>query len=501
MLPDLSFHSIADALRQSALAMAMGETHDDTVRLLRLTYGIARKKQNFELTFTQARALVAILSITFLRRPGLAMHLLVRLQEAITRYSNKTTIHKLYAELLVHAHRHACAHGCNRLQFHFMQQILGDHRYTRAGFAYLEELQLVGSHTSPPLLTKPDLVLGNTFQQLDMPPLPLLGAVHPVFAKLGQPTVIEPPTAYTLKDCWLYRRDRLIAGLTGNREVLSAASNDQAQLLRIDDEIPESALARAPSVDEPVFWPGDKFSVNAIAHFYLDWLGRMLIWRQYYRGETHLVVDTCSKSYIAHHLTAIAANRPVIRYPVTQLVHFRKLTLLNTSVQHLHHPLHGRHPEIVALYESFRDQFTQLPHSKTPEKVYLTRSNEHGRKLVGEPKLLRYLEAGGFHIEDPGLLTPAEQIHLFRGARVIIAPHGGALANLLFCHPDTRVLELFPPQGGSAAYFQVCTAFGFEYSYATAQDSVSLETMPVAANEQNIEFNIARLIATIEDWL
>ena len=37
-----------------------------------------------------------------------------------------------------------------------------------------------------------------------------------------------------------------------------------------------------------------------------------------------------------------------------------------------------------------------------------------------------------------------DQILLFQSAEFIITPHGAGLANLLFCEPETKVIELMP---------------------------------------------------------
>ena len=44
---------------------------------------------------------------------------------------------------------------------------------------------------------------------------------------------------------------------------------------------------------------------------------------------------------------------------------------------------------------------------------------------------------------DPGTLSVQEQIDVFSGAEVIIAPHGAALTNITFSRPGVRVLEMF----------------------------------------------------------
>jgi hypothetical protein len=52
------------------------------------------------------------------------------------------------------------------------------------------------------------------------------------------------------------------------------------------------------------------------------------------------------------------------------------------------------------------------------------------------------------HVSDEyQLLSPREQAALFHSADVVIAPHGGALANLIFCRPGTRIIELTDEPG------------------------------------------------------
>ena len=59
-----------------------------------------------------------------------------------------------------------------------------------------------------------------------------------------------------------------------------------------------------------------------------------------------------------------------------------------------------------------------------------------------------------------------EQIDLFAGARLVIAQHGAALANLVWCSPQTRVLEIVPcqPIGVDLDYFKrLSNSFGLRY--------------------------------------
>ncbi|MGV3773073.1 MAG: glycosyltransferase family 61 protein [Verrucomicrobiales bacterium] len=77
-------------------------------------------------------------------------------------------------------------------------------------------------------------------------------------------------------------------------------------------------------------------------------------------------------------------------------------------------------------------------------RIYVSRSKCQSRKVLNEPEVLAFLERHGFKrvfLED---LPFAEQATIFRGAKLIVAPHGAGLANVAFCDPGLTLIELFP---------------------------------------------------------
>jgi hypothetical protein len=55
-----------------------------------------------------------------------------------------------------------------------------------------------------------------------------------------------------------------------------------------------------------------------------------------------------------------------------------------------------------------------------------------------------------------------EQFRVFASARLVIAQHGAALANLVFCHPGTKVLEIFPADSWNC-FQPLAEVFQLEY--------------------------------------
>lgn len=79
------------------------------------------------------------------------------------------------------------------------------------------------------------------------------------------------------------------------------------------------------------------------------------------------------------------------------------------------------------------------------EKLLISRRKAARRRIVNEKQLWDNLKPLGFQevvLEDYSI---REQARLFASAKVIVGTHGAALTNLVFCSPNTQVVELFAP--------------------------------------------------------
>ncbi|MFK7890871.1 MAG: DUF563 domain-containing protein [Granulosicoccus sp.] len=77
------------------------------------------------------------------------------------------------------------------------------------------------------------------------------------------------------------------------------------------------------------------------------------------------------------------------------------------------------------------------------KRIYISRPAGVRRGIANEKELLPLLESRGFHIDTMEDKTVKQQAELLAGCDVLISPHGGALTNMLFCQPGSRIVELF----------------------------------------------------------
>ncbi|TGE25103.1 glycosyltransferase family 61 protein [Hymenobacter aquaticus] len=101
--------------------------------------------------------------------------------------------------------------------------------------------------------------------------------------------------------------------------------------------------------------------------------------------------------------------------------------------------------------------------------IYLSRRDAPARHVLNEAAVEDFLRPYGFETHVLGHYTLAQQIALFAGARMVIAPTGAGLTNLLFAPPGTPVVELFPKHFTVIEYPELCYRLGLPHQFLVAE--------------------------------
>ena len=89
-------------------------------------------------------------------------------------------------------------------------------------------------------------------------------------------------------------------------------------------------------------------------------------------------------------------------------------------------------------------------------KLYIGRGKSKRRRIPEEGLIIVWLKTQGFEIIDCGEMSIKDQAAAFAHAELIVAPHGGALTNLIFCRPGTKVVELLSSNYPNPCYRNLC---------------------------------------------
>jgi capsular polysaccharide biosynthesis protein len=238
-------------------------------------------------------------------------------------------------------------------------------------------------------------------------------------------------------------------------------------------------------------------------HWLADVLPRLLLIKQC------KLPDFEQRQVLLHHNTrtyetdtlAIAGVRPnqIFRFKPFETVAVADLVIADFELSYSEHAFPAWKQRLLT---DFKQQALAKIGPKSLKKVYLLRGMQRIRRLIGEERLVTLLKGQGFHIIDPQQLTLAEQISTLAGAQVIVALHGAALTNIIFCAEGTFVLELRstdkPPE-----FF---SAIADTYKLRFASISIPPEKVvaaPNLANKQNLiltEEAINELLAQLTAW-
>ena len=129
------------------------------------------------------------------------------------------------------------------------------------------------------------------------------------------------------------------------------------------------------------------------------------------------------------------------------------------------------------------------------ERLFLSRAGEAIRRLTCEAELVPELAKQGFFVARAGNWSVAEQKAMFASARLIVAPHGAAMTNLVFCQPDTVILDLISASWPGLYFWGLCSATRLRYSMVT--DHASVANGPYHERNKDIELGAREILAAL----
>ncbi len=108
-----------------------------------------------------------------------------------------------------------------------------------------------------------------------------------------------------------------------------------------------------------------------------------------------------------------------------------------------------------------------LPNSKikTKAKIFLDRSqSKYNHCQISNFKILQNLLINKkIKIYQPEKLSFKNQINLLRKSNLVIGAHGAAFANIIFCKPRTKVIEIIPSNHPNRQSERICKILNLRY--------------------------------------
>jgi len=192
------------------------------------------------------------------------------------------------------------------------------------------------------------------------------------------------------------------------------------------------------SIDTPVvitycwdLWCYNHFVSYTLSRFwYLDQLPEL--------GDLPIVIGALSRPFHRDYLEILGLTDKTFIY-----VH-PSATLKFSSAYHVSLADMPQHTAGSAqwLRDKCFDDSTVIPEGYRSGLYYISRKDTFTRQIQNENELLETLNRYGFQTIEWSQFTIREQIALARNAKVVIAPHGSSLTNLVFMPPHSTVVDL-----------------------------------------------------------
>jgi hypothetical protein len=134
-------------------------------------------------------------------------------------------------------------------------------------------------------------------------------------------------------------------------------------------------------------------------------------------------------------LTRIGINPFAISVTDDRPVHCERVIVIDGLTSHGVY----QSPICVQALDELAERIPAAPYPK----VFVSR-HSRDRMLHNQEAVEGVLRDRGFAIVNPGLMTLAEQISLFKGASTVVGPLGAALTNIAFCPRGSTIVALTP---------------------------------------------------------
>ena len=131
-------------------------------------------------------------------------------------------------------------------------------------------------------------------------------------------------------------------------------------------------------------------------------------------------------------------------------------------------------------------------------KLYIERGKSKRRRIPEEGRIIDWLLTQGFEIIDSGNMSVKDQATAFAHAEMIFAPHGGALTNLLFCRPGTKVVELLSSKYPNPCYRNLCGVAKLPYIGIIGDSQKSEITTDLSDSSGPIEIKLEDIKKALE---
>ena len=127
-------------------------------------------------------------------------------------------------------------------------------------------------------------------------------------------------------------------------------------------------------------------------------------------------------------------------------------------------------------------------HDSPRKNIYVSRKNLSTSRLNNEKDVEQIFSDAGFEIIHPETMSLEEQAVTFHNAEYVAGVSGGALSNIIFCHPGTTLICIFPEEFHFYLYSTIAHNLGLKNIFLDANISCKTPYVSTATFTLNLSY-------------
>jgi capsular polysaccharide biosynthesis protein len=137
-----------------------------------------------------------------------------------------------------------------------------------------------------------------------------------------------------------------------------------------------------------------------------------------------------------------------------------------------------------------RKKFLKKSKKNGKNRIFLDRSlsNYNHCQISNLKQVSNFVKKHKLKIYRPELLSFRNQIDLFYNSSIIMGAHGASLANIIFCKPHTKIIEIIPADHPNKKCERICKILNLKYFRITTEPDNSDIKYPFKINLKKLHF-------------
>lgn len=245
----------------------------------------------------------------------------------------------------------------------------------------------------------------------------------------------------------------------------------------------------SPAKNKAIAVAYDAHATNNYYHWLIETCPRLLLLKENFK-DTLLLVPEPTPTFILTTLNLLGFNN---LYPIkkNEILKAQQVILPEHAADDNFYSISHQHPLLLQQLQQTILKALNVPKKEPYRRIYVSRAKQKIRRVINEKDFTSLLQKYGFETIYFEELSFKEQVVLMNETAILIGVHGANLANIMFMHPQTRIIEIEDEAWRNFVYFRLANYMNLSYYNIRCKNNLQIEAKN---SDVSIDLNNLKLI-------